>query len=445
MEFPFHDISAVTHRDPLPQAADVVVIGGGVIGVCTALYLARAGERVVLVEKGRIAAEESGRNWGWVRAQGRDAAELPIMLESRRLWADLAAETGNAFGLTRAGVLYPAGSDREMADFARWTALAHTHEMDTTLLDRAALARLMPHRAGWIGGMWTASDLRAEPFLAVPALARLARAAGVTIREHCAARGFSRKAGALSAVVTEAGTISATRAVLAGGAWSSLLLRREGMSIPQLSVIASVLRTAPMTPPFPGAAADHDFALRPRADGGLTLAPGGWHEFHLGPDSFRHLRAYLPQLRANLSGTRLLGPAPAGYPDAVSTPRRWSLDGESPFERMRILNPRPDQNRLGRVLTSFARAFPALGRPQVAETWAGMIDVMPDVVPVVDYAPLPGLVVATGMSGHGFGIGPGMGRVVADLVRGRAPGHDLRRFRWGRFSDGSKLDLGLAL
>jgi glycine/D-amino acid oxidase-like deaminating enzyme len=65
------------------------------------------------------------------------------------------------------------------------------------------------------------------------------------------------------------------------------------------------------------------------------------------------------------------------------------------------------------------------------------------VVPIVDDAPLPGLTIATGMSGHGFGIGPGMGRVLADLMMGRAPGHDLARFRFGRFSDGSQIDLDL--
>ena len=75
-----------------------------------------------------------------------------------------------------------------------------------------------------------------------------------------------------------------------------------------------------------------------------------------------------------------------------------------------------------------------------------MIDMMPDVVPVLDHvAALPGLTVATGMSGHGFGIGPGIGRVVADLVTGRAPGHDLHRFRLGRFFDGSKFEIGPAL
>jgi glycine/D-amino acid oxidase-like deaminating enzyme len=94
---------------------------------------------------------------------------------------------------------------------------------------------------------------------------------------------------------------------------------------------------------------------------------------------------------------------------------------------------------LAKVQDAFARAFPSLERPRLRTAWAGMIDTLPDVVPVVDHAPIPGLTLATGMCGHGFGIGPGFGRVVADLVTGGTVGHDLHRFRFARFSDGSKI------
>ncbi len=113
---------------------------------------------------------------------------------------------------------------------------------------------------------------------------------------------------------------------------------------------------------------------------------------------------------------------------------------------MRVLNPKPDQGMLKGAQDAFAAAFPTLGRPRLRATWAGMIDTMPDVVPVIDRVEaVPGLVLATGFSGHGFGIGPGAGRVVASLAAGDAPGHDLRRFRLGRFSDGSRLELGPSL
>ena len=83
-----------TFRDPLPDAVDVAVIGAGIAGTATAYFLARAGVSVLLCEKGQVAGEQSGRNWGWVRQQGRDEAELPIMMEANRLWRGLAEETG---------------------------------------------------------------------------------------------------------------------------------------------------------------------------------------------------------------------------------------------------------------------------------------------------------------------------------------------------------------
>ncbi|MEO8242749.1 MAG: FAD-binding oxidoreductase, partial [bacterium] len=101
---------------------------------------------------------------------------------------------------------------------------------------------------------------------------------------------------------------------------------------------------------------------------------------------------------------------------------------------------------LKRAQEDFSAAFPEIGRPEIKSAWAGMIDTTPDVLPVLDrVASLPGLVIATGMCGHGFGIGPGIGRVVADLVVGGEVEHDLSRFRLSRFSDGSKLVPGLTI
>lgn len=102
--FPFSEADAVQHSGPLPQKSEVVIVGGGVIGVSTALYLARNNIEVTLLEKGRIAAEQSSRNWGWIRKQGRDADELPIVMEACRLWQELAQECGEDIGLQQTGV-----------------------------------------------------------------------------------------------------------------------------------------------------------------------------------------------------------------------------------------------------------------------------------------------------------------------------------------------------
>jgi glycine/D-amino acid oxidase-like deaminating enzyme len=446
MSFPISEASPVRFAATLPARADVVVVGGGVIGVMTAWFLREKGLSVVVCEKGRIAGEQSGRNWGWVRQQGRDPAELPIMVESLSIWKRLAAEMGDRLGFRQTGVLYLAKTEREIEGFQAWTEHSRAHQLDTRVLTGSeTMALLKGAAAPWKGGLFTASDARAEPWVAVPALAAAAEEKGVVIREACAVRGLDLAGGKVAGVVTEEGRIACDHVVVAAGAWSRLFLGQHGIAIPQLSVLASVAATEPMPEIFAGNAADDDFAFRRRADGGYSIAPGGEHDFFIGRGAFASLKHYLTVLKKDYRSTNFRLAAPKGFPDAWSTPRRWSLDRMSPFERQRVLNPAPNMRTLAKVQDRFAAAFPSLGRPKLKAAWAGMIDSLPDIVPIVDHAPLPGLTIATGMSGHGFGIGPGMGRVVADLVAGWPVGHDLSRFRFSRFSDGSPIRPGPSL
>ena len=425
--FPISESSPVTHAGPPPAQADVVVIGGGVIGVCTALYLAQGGHDVVLLEKGRIAGEQSSRNWGWIRQQGRDPDELPIMVDAIYRWKELATQTNVDFGLRQGGVAYVARTAKQMANYARWLPYAEAHGVDTRMLSATETAALIPGMAESVAGaMVTPSDMRAEPWAAVPALAGIAVRAGATLVENCAVRALGISAGRVEGVETERGRIATGNVVLAGGAWSSLFLRNHGVSLPQLSVRESVLATHPLPDVYAGAAARGGVAFRRRLDGGYTLSPAGISELLIGPDAFRALPKYLPQLRAAPFAQTYGLAAPTGFPDAWGTSRHWDGDDVTPFERMRVLSPAPNRRHLRRLLRLFAALFPKLPPVRVRTRWAGMIDTMPDVVPVVDNsADLPGLTIATGMSGHGFGIGPEMGRIVAALVTGGNVGHDL--------------------
>jgi len=442
--FPLGMDQPVEHGGTLPEDADVVIVGGGIIGVMTAYFLAKKGLRPVVLEKGRVAAEQSSRNWGWIRQQGRDLAELPIMLEANRIWKTLAAEGGEDLGLKTVGVCYLAENERDLSEYEGWLRDAKPYGVDSRMLSSGEVAEALPSITRSFGGaLITPSDMKAEPWIAVPALARAAVRAGAVIIENCAVRGLDIAAGRVAGVVTEKGQVKAPEVVVAGGAWSSLFLRRHGVSIPQLSVQALVMATQPAPDLDVPATAMSGLAWRRRSDGGFTIAPGGWHRLHIGPDAFRALPKFIPQLRADWAGTHFSPAGPSGFPDAWSTKRAWQMDAESPFERMRVLNPKPHMLPLQKALDTFGDLFPALGRPKMKQAWAGMIDTMPDIVPVVDRAAaIPGLSICTGMCGHGFGIGPAFGRVMADLVTGGDVGHDLSRFRLERFSDGSKIELG---
>jgi len=432
----------VTFDDALPGQADVVIVGGGIAGTATAYFLAGWGLDVVLCEKGRIAGEQSSRNWGWIRQQGRDAAELPIMMESNRIWRGLAKETGEAdLGFTECGCLSLAEDEETLAKLERWHEIAREHQLDTRMLSASEAVGAADGLAGrWLGGMLTPSDGRAEPFVAVPALARAARRKGVRIIERCAVRLVETRAGAVSAAITERGRVEVPLVLLAGGAWSTYFAENLGIDLPQLMVRSTVARTAPAPERLRANTSLPGLALRRRADGGYTVTANDLAEHFVSRKSFRHFRKFLKLLKVSAKDVRLRWGPPAGYPGAWGGARRWGGDEPSPFEAMRVLDPEPSGVVRARVEARLPARAPWLKDVPLAEIWAGMIDVTPDAVPYLCEVPrTPGLFVATGLSGHGFGIGPGVGRVMADLVRDRSIGHDLTRFRFERFHDGSEI------
>jgi glycine/D-amino acid oxidase-like deaminating enzyme len=415
---------------------EVVVIGGGVAGVSSAYFLAKAGVPVVLCEKGRIAGEQSSRNWGWIRKQGRDPRELPAAILALRLWEEIAGEIGADIGWHKGGVTYLAETEGELAPFETWLPHARDHQLDSRLLSAAETDTLLGQNGRrFAGALFTPSDARAEPARAVPALARAAERAGARIVEGCAVRSLDRAAGKVSAVLTERGAIPCRAVILAAGAWCALFLRHLGVDLPQLKVKASVQRTGPAPLITQSAVGATRASFRRRQDGGYTIAKSGASTFDVTPAALRHFRAFLPALRANWGSIRLRVGRP--FVDELATPVRWSADAPTPFERHRVLDPLPDHRLLDRVLRDAADLFPQLQGLRPVERWAGMIDVTPDEIPVL--GPVDGwdgLFLATGFSGHGFGIGPAAGYVMAQLARGEQPVVDLAPFRLARFADG---------
>jgi glycine/D-amino acid oxidase-like deaminating enzyme len=252
----------------------------------------------------------------------------------------------------------------------------------------------------------------------------------------CAARGIETAAGHVESVVTERGTIRCSTVVVAGGAWSRRLLKDVGIDLPQLKVLSSVARTSPI-PDAPAAALWDDlFAFRRRADGGYTVANGRVTVVSVTPDSFRLAAAFLPALRLNWKAIRPR--LDRRFGEELREAARVPFDRPSPYERVRMLDPTPHAGHLASALRELAKRFPAFAKARVLNSWGGYIDSTPDLVPVISrVGGVAGLVVATGFSGHGFGIGPGAGQLVADLVTGATPLVNPAAFRLGRYSDGS--------
>ena len=416
----------------LPSKVDVVVIGGGIVGASTALSLAERGISVALCEKGRIAGEQSSRNWGWCRKMGRDPAEMPLAVESLRLWERMNARTGAETGFRQRGIVYLCANAKEAAHHEAWLEEARPFQMDSRLIAAEEIERLLPGSARrWAAALYTPSDGSAEPELATAAIVDSARRAGAAVLECCAVRGIETSAGAVSGVVTERGAIRCGQVVLAGGAWTSLFCGNLGIRFPQLKILGSVMRIAPIAGAPESAAGAGNFAFRKRLDGGYTVAQRNANIAEIVPDSFRFLGDFLPSLGEAVARD----PAPRGpaihrrVGDAAALAARC----DHAVRASRTLNPVPSASVLEQGRRNLGAAFPIFRNMRVVERWAGLIDVTPDAVPVISAVPtLPGFFIASGFSGHGFGIGPGAGHLMADLLTGAPPIVDPTPYRYQR-------------
>lgn len=432
-------VDRVESDDTLPAAADAVVIGGGIIGTAAAYFLAKKGLSVALVEKGHVAGEQSSRNWGWCRLQGRALPEVPLAKQSLAIWGRLDAELGADTGFTQCGAILVTKDPAEVARWESWMERARDHQIPGRILSAEEVKALVPATAApWIAGWLSTACGRAEPARAAPALARAARAHGVTLLQHCAARGLETQAGAVSGVITERGTIRTRRVLCAGGAWTSMFCRRHGIAFPQAGVFATACRTAPGPLVSDRAVGSDGFSFRRREDGGYTVAMRSRGRVELTPQGLLYARKFLPLLMKERRHVSFgLGQSFFRGPEARAG---WSFDEESPFERMRVLDPAPDMALVEKAMAGFRAAYPPLRDLKVEQAWGGLIDSTPDQIPVISGVDaLPGFFVAAGFSGHGFALGPAAGRLAADLMAGDAPIVDPHPFRHSRLIDGTRI------
>jgi glycine/D-amino acid oxidase-like deaminating enzyme len=410
------------------RSADVVVAGGGIVGCASAYYLAKRGISVVLCEKGDVGLEQSSRNWGFVRQQGRDAAELPLMMASNRIWQGLEAELQADLEWIQGGNLVLAYDQKRLELFEQWLPLSKEHGLETRLLTLPQLRQIVPAvKPKILGAMYTPSDGQAEPQKVCPAFQRAAQTKGARFMTGCAVKAIDLQNGAISGVYTEDGYIRTSTLVCAAGAWSTRLLRSVGIRLPSLWVKGSVARVAPVQK-LTAAGVWGMAAFRQRRDGRLYMAPGIESEHPLMIDSLRFLPAFLPAYLNNKAKVKLkLG--------------RLLVDDLlgrlNDYSRYRILDPPATRKEIEQAVGHMQAEYEGMEGISVERMWAGYIDLTPDLLPVIERLDRPrGLVLATGFSGHGFGMGPIVGRLVSEIIADARASLDLSGFRLGRFREG---------
>ncbi len=434
-------------NEGIPGDADVVIVGSGIVGCAAAYYLAKRGVRTVVFEKDQIGRAQSGRNWGFVRQQGRDPRELPLMSESIRIWSNIASELGTDVEWVQSGNLALETSADRISLFEEWSKTARDHGVDTKVLTPTELGQLIPGLQGkWAGGMYTASDGQAEPRKATRAFADAALARGARILERCAVASIETQNGAVSGVRYERPTASSRTAetamirapcvIAAAGAWTARLVRPLGLSLPVRWVRSTVARTTPVRRITDVGVWAPTVAFRQRRDGTLNLGGGGWFDHDITLDSLRHARLFVPSYLKN----RKLFRFHIGKPFIADAVARipGSRGRRHPFAAEWALEPAPSPSKATWILGEFRKLFPGLADVRLTDIWAGYIDATPDAIPVIGPVDgLRGFVFATGFSGHGFGLGPIAGRLAAEIAADGKPSLDVDGLRFSRFAEGA--------
>ncbi len=376
---------------------DVLVIGGGVTGCATAYELARRGARPALLERSDLNTEASGRNSGSLHGQiqhepfvelgeGWAREFIPGLLMLRRAlarWGGLSEELGTDLEVATRGGLLVADSEEQMADISRKVAIEREFGVESRLLDREEILGLAPYLGdGVVGGELCPSEGKANPLLAAPAFARLARALGADIRPATEVLGLEREGGGFVAR-TSGGAFAAERVVICAGVQTAALLEPLGVRLPIGGSPVQASITEPLEPMIGHLVyyAGEKLTVKQTASGGVLIG-GGW-----------------PAV-----------PASAGRPPRVSV--------ESLRENLRVAR----------------RVIPSLGDARIYRTWAGVGNSTPDHLPVIgEIEAVPGLFVGT-FPYMGFTAAPEMATALADLATGAAPGHDLAPFSPARFA-----------
>ena len=367
-----------------PVRADMVVVGGGLIGLSSALAAARAGLSVTLLEAAHCGRFASSASAGGVRSLNRHPAEIPLARAALELWRGLPGLVGDDCGFAATGQIRvaedEAGLEALESRQAMLRDLGYDHER---LIGQEELAGRLPHLVGGCrGALIVEDDGFADPLRCVHAFRSAALSAGVTLRESCRVAAIEKDGRGLR-VVTPDSEITAGLVVNAAGAWGGRLAASVGEPVDMRPAALQMLVTARL-PAFVDAVVGvqgHRLSLKQSREGSVII--GGGHEGEVD----------LARGRTHLS-----------------------------------------QNLVRKNLATAARLFPHLRDAPLVRSWAGIEGMMSDGLPMLGAsATTPGLVHAFGFSGHGFALAPLVGNLVHDLCIGRSSNHSLEPFSIDRF------------
>lgn len=373
----------------------VFVVGGGLIGTWTTLFLARRGLDVILIEKGIVGAQSSGVNFGNLRLQGRHPGQYPLSLRSQALWEDIEALIGERCEFEKTGHLYVAMNDAEQEKLEQHASVAESHGLVIERIGRDELRRRWP----WLGegpraATYSARDATANPRLVSVAVARAAQILGAEIVEHTRVTQV-RRHGAGFSVETDTGRVVDCDAVVnSAGAWA-------------LNIAEAFGETAPMF-----AAGPPQFVTDPvpyRVTPSVQAVDGS--------AIFRQI------LRGNVIF--------AGYPRTAADP----VLNRAPVPPVKTLN----------GMRNLMKIAPFLKSAQVIRVWSGIEGYLPDMLPVIgESETTPGLFHAFGFCGHGFQVGPGVAAVLVDLIADGRTDTPIDLFSINRFKNAVQVSDKLA-
>ena len=372
----------------LPAHADVVVIGGGVVGLSTAYHLAAAGVRdVVLVEKAEHGSGSTCKAAGGVRAQFSDAVNIELGLRSLRTFETFRETFGQEIDLHQVGYLFLLDDPVHVAAFEANVALQNELGVASRMIDVAEARRLSPliETEGLLAAAWGPRDGHCTPESVVLGYAGAARRAGARLLRGVEVSGIDRDGAAITAVRTSAGVIRTDTVVCAAGAWSAGIGDMVEVDLPVEPLRRQIITTGPA----PTVQGDVPFTID-----------------------------FSTSLYFHREGPGLL----VGMSDPDETPG---------FKLGR------DEDWLPRLGEAIERRAPHIGELGIVSGWAGLYEMTPDHNALVGEAPeISRFLYATGFSGHGFLMGPAIGEVMRDLYLGRAPVVDVSALDVQRFASG---------